>query len=283
MVDVYATFTTNGGQSFMPNQRITNASWTYPGGGCAAPCYKGDYDAIAANPLTSLSAWYDGRTGQGSFVGYFPDFAMTVRPAAFTMNGAGDSNFSFIAVPDVKLYTDKAKFTSTVTPTPGSGTITLTFLNRTSNATQDSLTSYPDSVRLRVRTSGGVTPQTYTITVWGKGSNGTPIHKRDISLNVTSGITNHNSEIPREFYLYQNYPNPFNPTTYIRIDLPKSADVKLNIYDISGKFVAAVVDGRYIAGKYTADFNAGNLSSGVYFYKLEAGDFTAVRKMIVLK
>jgi hypothetical protein len=285
-VDVYATYSTNGGQSFVANQRLTNATWTYPCPACGANqnCYRGDYDAIVANPLTSFSIWWDGRNCQYENYGaYFPDFAMLRRPTAFNLQGQNDSGFIFVSVPSVKLYTQKAKFTASVSPNPPSGTITLTFLNRSNNNPQDSLTTYPDSLRLRVKTSGGVTNQTYTISILGKGPNGTPVHLRTVSLTVMTGINISSNEIPDKFNLYQNYPNPFNPTTNIRFDVAKSGIVKLSVYDISGKLVKTLINTHYAVGEYNAEFDAMNLSTGIYFYKFEAPGFTSVKKMILVK
>ena len=206
-----------------------------------SPCYKGDYHMIAANPTASLSSWFDGRNSgsAGSFVGYFPDFALTLTPGSHTIGSQNDSDISYISVPSVKLYTDKAKFTYTVSPAPATGSINVSFLNRTTNAVKDSLTAYPDSLKVKITTAGGVTSGAYTITIKGKGSNGTPVHTRYISLTVVPiGIINNHTGIPGSFYLFQNYPNPFNPSTTIRFDMPKSGLVKLNIYDITGKLVA---------------------------------------------
>ena len=91
------------------------------------------------------------------------------------------------------------------------------------------------------------------------------------------------AEIPREFKLMQNYPNPFNPTTQIRFGIPRATHVKIEIYNLLGEVVATLVNGRKEPGFHIVNFDAGHLSSGFYFYKLAASDFTAVRKMVLLK
>jgi hypothetical protein len=149
---------------------------------------------------------------------------------------------------------------------------------------QDSLTAYPDSLRIRIVTSGGVTSGVYTVSVVGAGSNGTPTHKRSITLNVNPvGLTQNKNEIPDEFELFQNYPNPFNPVTRIRFNLAKAGMVKLNIFDINGRAIADLINSAYNAGKYEVNFDAENLSSGVYFYKLETAGFSDVKKMLLVK
>lgn len=230
--DVYASYSSNGGVSFVTNQKLTNAPTTnFPCPSCTGQsnCYRGDYDGMTANPITSFSVWADHRSCSPKNVGaYFPDFAMRVNPTTHTITNQNDSDFSFISVPAVKLYTNSVKFTATVTPTPAAGTITTTFLNKTGNTLRDSLTTYPDSLRIRIKTSGGVTSGVYTVNIFGKGPNGTPVHQRSISLTVTPvGLISNETEIPKDFYLYQNFPNPFNPVTNIRFDIAKAGLVTL--------------------------------------------------------
>jgi Secretion system C-terminal sorting domain len=99
-----------------------------------------------------------------------------------------------------------------------------------------------------------------------------------------TGIDDSKSEsIPAQFTLYQNYPNPFNPATNIRFQISKSGFVSLRVYDVLGKEVATLVNEYKPAGKYEIEFNASNLSSGVYYYRLTAGSNTSVKKMILLK
>jgi len=85
------------------------------------------------------------------------------------------------------------------------------------------------------------------------------------------------------YKLSQNYPNPFNPSTKINFSLAKSGNVKVQVYNTLGSEVGILVDGNLKAGEHTVEFNAANLSSGVYFYSIDAGQFQAVKKMIVIK
>ena len=89
--------------------------------------------------------------------------------------------------------------------------------------------------------------------------------------------------LPIEYALNQNYPNPFNPTTTIEFALPKSGEVNLVVYDILGRVVKELVSGVFEAGNHKVNFNATNLASGIYFYKLKAGDFVSVKKLTLLK
>ncbi len=102
---------------------------------------------------------------------------------------------------------------------------------------------------------------------------------------LITGINSGNAVIntPENFKLSQNYPNPFNPSTVINYSIPKSGLVTLKVYDILGKEVASLVNEFKSAGSYDFKFNASNLSSGVYFYRLESGNFVETKKMSLMK
>ncbi|MEJ2536512.1 MAG: T9SS type A sorting domain-containing protein, partial [Calditrichia bacterium] len=89
--------------------------------------------------------------------------------------------------------------------------------------------------------------------------------------------------LPHTFQLFQNYPNPFNPTTTIAFDLPKTSNVLLKIFNILGEEVTTLVSARLFTGSYTYKWDATNLASGVYLYRLEAGDYIETKKMILMK
>jgi subtilisin family serine protease/subtilisin-like proprotein convertase family protein len=90
-------------------------------------------------------------------------------------------------------------------------------------------------------------------------------------------------EIPNYFSLAQNYPNPFNPNTSIKFSVPSAELVTLKVYDVLGKEVAVLVNEMKQPGFHTVDFNASNLASGIYFYRIDAGEFTSVKRMILVK
>jgi hypothetical protein len=89
-------------------------------------------------------------------------------------------------------------------------------------------------------------------------------------------------DLPRDFALNQNYPNPFNPSTTISYSLPKAAIVSLRIFNALGQEVATLVNEQKEAGYYQVQWNA-NVSSGIYFYRLQAGEYVETKKMILLK
>lgn len=97
-------------------------------------------------------------------------------------------------------------------------------------------------------------------------------------------LTSTENNLPKEFALYQNFPNPFNPATVIKYDLPKDVNVTVKIYDLIGREVATLVNNVLKkAGRYELNWNAGNYASGVYFYRLEAGDYVRTKKMVLVK
>ena len=103
-----------------------------------------------------------------------------------------------------------------------------------------------------------------------------------LSQSQSVGILD-DKNIIKDFHLYQNYPNPFNPETTIKFALPKAANVNLKIYDVLGRYIKTLVNEELEPGYHTINFNASNLTSGVYFYTLKSGDFFSVKKFILIK
>ena len=89
--------------------------------------------------------------------------------------------------------------------------------------------------------------------------------------------------MPAQFELAQNFPNPFNPETTINFDIPERSNVKLSIYNINGQEIAVLVNDFINAGTYSESFNGSNLTSGVYFYRLESNGHSTTKRMLLLK
>ncbi len=119
------------------------------------------------------------------------------------------------------------------------------------------------------------------INLGGEGSFSSPtVFKTGTGV---TGVVVKPAAIPKDFALYQNYPNPFNPSTVIQYDLPKASNVTLKVYDVLGREVATLVDGKQAAGSYHVTFNMDKYASGIYFVRLVAGKYVHTEKMMLLK
>ncbi len=183
---IYASYSDDGGVTFAPNQRISNAKMkincTSCGGG-GTPRYQGDYDAITSVGNISMMVWTDFRSGNfGSYTGYFPDFAMLVTPPSNTVGNTNDQTDYTIEIPAVTLFDGEALFTADITPAPATGSFNITF------DPGNSITSFPGSITMTVHTVGTVPNGTYTVNIQGEGVTGIPVHRRTVSLEVIDNI-----------------------------------------------------------------------------------------------
>ena len=144
--------------------------------------------------------------------------------------------------------------------------------------------SLPNNGRYQWLVPDGVTSSNCYIryTIFNSNGTATAMNTVPFMINVVLGIEQIGSVV-NGYKLYQNYPNPFNPITEIKFDIPKSTNVKLIIYDLVGREVAIPVNQSLNLGSYKVQFNGSNLSSGIYFYRLETEDYTKTNKMILLK
>jgi len=102
-------------------------------------------------------------------------------------------------------------------------------------------------------------------------------------VTAAVGIVDEGTSVIEGFGLMQNYPNPFNPETAIEYILPNASDITIVIYNLSGEVVERLVETKQPAGYHKVTWNASNVASGIYFYRLQAGDFVQTRKMVLLK
>ncbi|KAB2908539.1 MAG: T9SS type A sorting domain-containing protein [Ignavibacteriales bacterium] len=132
----------------------------------------------------------------------------------------------------------------------------------------------------------GTTTETTNYSYTDNGVNGKLFYRlKQIDYNGDYGYSDviEVSSIVEDFALEQNYPNPFNPTTTISFAVPSKSFVIVKVYNALGKEVRTLANGEYEAGRHTLDFNAADLASGVYYYTISAGNFTATKKMILMK
>jgi hypothetical protein len=118
---------------------------------------------------------------------------------------------------------------------------------------------------------------------WGLGELRSDMGAYGGGDSVIVGIDDYIERLPSQLALFQNYPNPFNAVTVIRYSLPEPSDVIIEIYDILGRKVETVVQGEQPAGYHRAVWNATERSSGIYFYRIQTGDYSETRKMVLSK
>jgi photosystem II stability/assembly factor-like uncharacterized protein len=173
--EVYASYSDDGGITWAVNQNISTSKFKIDCSSCGGggtPRYLGDYDAITSNEVTSMAVWSDFRSGNfGSYVAYFPDFAMTIDQTADTLR-LSDTTEVTVNIPAVKLYDNTVEISAESIPSgnfifeyPGGNTIS----------------SFPGSAVLKI-ISNNAAPGNYTIRIGGEGPNGTPVHVRDLEL-----------------------------------------------------------------------------------------------------
>jgi hypothetical protein len=118
-------------------------------------------------------------------------------------------------------------------------------------------------------------------------NNGIGVGYTVILRTTNGGVTfigkDNNITNPNEFILSQNFPNPFNPNTTINFSVPKQSNVTIKVYNILGKEILTLVNETKPQGNYKVEFNADNLSSGVYFYRMKTNEFTQTKKMLLVK
>lgn len=150
--------------------------------------------------------------------------------------------------------------------------------------------SFVDSVSQNVISYSDINLNSNTLyhyRVYAKNSVG-PSHYSNEASDTTFTLTNLTGNIntPAKYNLYNNYPNPFNPSTKIKFDIPASngfSNVRLNVFDMSGREVSNLVNGQLNPGSYEFEFSANGLTSGVYFYRLSTDNFVDTKKMILIK
>jgi hypothetical protein len=282
MTETWGAVSTDGGltftnfmisnQNFNPNSvRIFQGSQHY---------YLGDYQGMAGR--TVIFPFYTGQNNTlQDFTAYMPDFGIFFRDAIDSINPGSNSSNRMVN-PVIPPYTGTVTYTANISPSPAPGTFTVTY----NPGNVRTFNGNADSVLIQVASTSNVPQNLYTVTVTGTESGGPRTHSRSYQIRVGnfSGIHNLNNEIPATFDLSQNYPNPFNPVTNIKFALPVASVVNLKLYDALGREVASLLNNEALhAGNYAYDFDAKELTSGIYFYKISAGDFADVKKMVIVK
>ncbi|HSR17036.1 MAG TPA: glycosyl hydrolase family 18 protein [Ignavibacteriaceae bacterium] len=148
--------------------------------------------------------------------------------------------------------------------------------------------TFDDTTSIRLKCEYALNNNLSGIMIWALGQDLTGSSQPLLetigkSLDLVTSINSVQEIIVTDFYLFNNYPNPFNSSTVIKFGIPEAGLVTLTVYDLLGREVEKLADKNMAAGIYSIDFNASNLSGGVYFYTLKAGEFFQTKKMIYLK
>jgi hypothetical protein len=281
LTETYGAVSTDGGVTYT-NFKISNQIFNpnsikiYQG---TEHYYLGDYQGIASN-ITTFPFY----TGQGNtlqdFTAFLPDYGISFQRPVDTVNH-GQTSVNRVIAPMMGPYSGTVTYTATVSPSPSQGTITFNW----SPSNVKTYTGAPDSLTLNSVVSATVPYQNYTITVTAAENGGQRTHSRTWTLTVANiqGINNTGNDVPLIYALGQNYPNPFNPTTQIDYSLPKQTFVTISVFNLLGQEVATLVNSLKPAGVHEVTFNASDLPSGIYYYRIKAGDYTDARKMMLVK
>lgn len=229
------------------------------------------------NPWTYTSGNFSVTTGSNS------------NPVLHYVGGTTFSDFGVGGNVDNPLPVELSSFTSSVSGK--NVTLNWSTITETNNSGFDIERKSASATWTKignVEGSGTVTaPVNYTFSDRNLNTGNYSYRLKQIDFNGNYKYFDLSNEViigtPKNYSLSQNFPNPFNPSTSISYEIPTSNFVSLKIYDMMGKEVANLVSGNQEAGFYTVKFDASKLSSGIYFYKLQANDFTATKKLMLLK
>ncbi len=167
------------------------------------------------------------------------------------------------------------------------GTTAADLIYPSDNNGSDTVISLRKSFLDTVATSLGLTGDSVRCTWRVSATNGLDTLSTSVQLvtlrRTSVGITQISSVIPENFNLHNNYPNPFNPVTIIKFDVAKNQPVKIAVFDMLGKEVSVLVNQNFTPGSYSVNFDAGNISSGMYFYRIETPGFTQTKRMVLVK
>jgi len=263
--DLFSSYSDNGGVTWAVNKRISNKTFKIDCpdcGGSGTPRYQGDYNSVVSNEITSMPVWTDFRNSTfGSYTAFFPDFAMKIK-AGRTILSYNDSIFIKIYINDVKHFNKSVRFSVSVDTIPTSGSFGLAFVNGL-----DSMTGFPDSLTLRVKSIGIEIPVSTGIVIKAAGLNGTPVHQR--IQEVTVGLAPLNIGTDRDSICeYRVNGIPYTTRQTFTFDLGSTVNVKA-----VSPFTAGAV--RYIfrnwsdAGDTTHIINMSEPRDLTAFYKTQ--------------
>ena len=221
------------------------------------------------------------------------------RATKIVVNGNSVDNINIYVKPLAPSARGYAEITGNVTFSGGNGQINISKSGAFVFALRDgAIAGYAITNISGDYTIDGLAPGSYSVSVDKTGFNesasqevavtydnsGSPVSgNASFTLNSVLSVTINSKVQPTNYSLEQNFPNPFNPSTTIKYSLPNNSTVSLKVYNLIGQEVATLINSYQTSGEYSATFNASNLSSGVYFYRLKTESFNVVKKMLLIK
>jgi hypothetical protein len=227
---------------------------------------------IEVSDSTTLDMGASALAGSGIFV------ANTGATLMTTLTGGISEIFSAVTA-DVTLEDESSYVFNGTTAQVTSAMMPDTVTNLTIDNAAGVTLSQSTVINGVLRLVSGVFDNTIPFTLGPNGS----ISYEGGSLKVPVSVDSRQSNIPESFFVEQNYPNPFNPSTSIRFGLPLASHVTVKVFNMLGQEVAALFDGRKDAGSHLLQFNAAELSAGIYFYRIQAGDNMQIKRMVLVK
>ncbi|MEK6552844.1 MAG: InlB B-repeat-containing protein, partial [Bacteroidota bacterium] len=239
----------------------------------------GQIVTVSATPNSGYQfvSWTEG----GTVVSTGTNYAFIINSSRVLV-----ANFALLSVlsvtPDFVNVNHPAGTTSFSVANTGSGTLNWSAVSNTSWITITGAGSGVNSGTINVSYSANTGNQrTGTITITATGASGSP-KTVEVRQAMYTDVRDLNDR-PETFNLYQNFPNPFNPTTNIRFNLSKDSMVSLKVYNILGQEIAQLINKEMPAGSYQYDFDASQLTSGLYIYKIQTENFVQAKKMLLMK
>ena len=225
------------------------------------------------------TSWTAANTGMIDITGHAPH--INVFAVSRTNLFVGTNNSIFLSTNN---GTNWNAVNSTATPVY---TFTVSGTNLFAGTDDDVYLSTDNGTNWTAVNSGLPNNPIYAITVSGTnlfaGTENKGVWMRSLSEMIPTVVKDSHNQIPICFALEQNYPNPFNPTTNISFSLPSKYFAILKVFDVLGREVATIISEELSAGNHTREWNAANMSSGIYFYCLQAGPFTETKKLVLLR
>lgn len=304
------TFTSSGSTTTNRLATWTGSNWTQFGGGANGTVYAfgtylnqifvgGLYTQIGGSSITNIARWtgssFAGLGNTNGSVRALGEFDANLIAGGWFTNAGGVSanrvaKWGSIPIAPTLVSPPNNSLEVTLTPTLEWIDIPNAFDYRVQ------LTDDPNFATLLINVAG-IVPNQYqvpsgmlnlgTVYFWrvnARSGMGTgPFSTIWFFTTVVTGVTQTGSEIPAEYKLYNNYPNPFNPATKIKFDIPKGGFVKLVVYDAIGREIEELISKELAPGTYETAWNADTYTSGIYFYRLETGNYVDTKKMMLIK